>query len=526
MEGAGATVRITAHCVEGPKVGMPTRADNPDARAHGSFKGATHRAVRRHHALVQTGLGDSPDPAGGREQGLIRFWREFIIDTKNSRAAGAKVRCWAAFSGALLASALLGGCSGPDKRPELALKATSSDVPASVMRGAPATFHTTLTNPSSKTVKQVTISEMIDGASYVSATCTAQGGAVCPDVSTSLWAAVDMPAGSSLTFDVTVLVNPLAQGAIQHHFFADTAANRGSAEVFETIPVVGDVRTGDYLAYWRSGRQTDASFDFMKGAFVTGNGNTYAFTFGADGLLQMEGNARFWTPPDLVVGNAVTDQGLEPFVAARRFVESVAELDGASFNVMGNQLAPDFDMAFSVAYPAWVDGGVLKTCESMQYSAQTCPLASQHHFTLSVSGTEFTGEDDSGSKIHFRVAKSGTSLIFLRVGGNVIQVLEIGIQVNDGPTNASAFGVTSRGVWGWLSLTPASYSVNWTIPGGGTLDETAALSPLAGANPGVMTGQRSSDGARIHLSIGAALGVAIGATEGEANGELQLFAPM
>jgi hypothetical protein len=262
----------------------------------------------------------------------------------------------------------------------------------------------------------------------------------------------------------------------------------------------------------------------MKGSFVTGNGDTFAFTAGTDGLYDMEGGARFWTPPDLVVGNAVNGLGLEPFVAARRFVESVAELDGASFNVLGNEIM--LGNEFSRAYPAWVEGGVLKTCESMQYSAQTCPQASQQHYTLSVSGTEFSGDDGTGSTIHFRVAKSGTSLIYLRVGGNVLYQLDIGIQVNSGPTNVSAFGVTSRGAWGWVSLTPGSYTADWTILGGDTLHEQATLSALAGTNPGVMTGQRSSDGAPIRLSIGPALGVVIGSPEGEANGELQLLAPM
>lgn len=428
--------------------------------------------------------------------------------------------------GALATGVLLVACSGPDNRPELPLKATTSDEQVPVTRGAQATFRSTLTNPSSKTVTQVSINESLDlEMSFVSATCTAQGGAVCPDVSTLAWAPVDMPAGSSLTFDVTVLVHFLAAGTLHNQFYADSAKYRGSAEALESGAVVGDVRSGDYQAYWRTGPLTDASFDFMKGSFVAGNGNSFVFTAAGDGLLQMGGNSRFWAPPDLVVGTADNAHGPEPFVAARRFVDTVAELEGVSFNVLGSVIF--FGVPLSQGYPAWIEGGVLTTCESMQYSAQTCPDEKQHHYTLSVNGTEFSAVEGSGIPMHFRVAKSGSSLIYLRVGdGDQANGLHIGIQVNDGPAKGDVFGVSTRGDWGWVSLAPDSYSADWTPLAGGTLHETATLLPLAGANPGVMTGQRSSDGAVIHLSIGGALGVAIGAAEGPAAGEMQLLTPL
>lgn len=455
------------------------------------------------------------------------FWREFIIDTKISRAIGAQARRWAVGVGALAAGALLAGCDGPpDKRPELGLTATSTDALAPVMRGGQATFRTTLTNPSSRTVKQVEMGDLPDSQmTYVSATCSAQGGAVCPDVSTPVWAPVDVPAGGSLTFEVTLLVHYMAEGKIENLFWANAIRYKGSADAFGHGTVVGDVRSGDYHAYWRTGLLTDASFDFMKGSFLPGNGNAYVFTTGSDGLLEMSGNSRFWAPPDLVVGTTDNGQGPEPFVAARRFVDTVAELEGASFNVLGSLLV--FGMPLSQGYPAWVKGGILTTCESMQYSAQTCPQAQQHHHTLSVSGTEFSAVEGSGIPMHFRVAKSGSSLIYLKVGeGDDINGLNIGLQVNDGPSNVSAFGVSTRGDWGWLSLSPNSYAADWTPLAGGTLHETATLSQLAGANPGLMTGQRSGDGAVIHLSVGGALGVAVGAADGPANGEMQLLVPM
>jgi uncharacterized repeat protein (TIGR01451 family) len=497
------------------------------ARAHGRLQGATRRAVRRHAAKSGSGQVMWRMLQGAENTARSGFWREFIIDTKNSRACGAQVRRWAVGAWALAAGALLAGCNftGPDDRPELPLKATSTDVQTPVMRGAQTTFTTTLTNPSSKAVNLVTLWDMLDErTSYVSATCTAQGGAVCPDVSTSTWAPVDMPAGSSLTFGVTVLVDFLAVGTIQNHFYAANDTYRGSAETFVTRPVAGDTRSGDYQAYWRTGQLTDASFDFMKGSFLPGNGNAYVFTVADDGLLQMDGNARFWAPPDLVVGTADNGQGPEPFVAARRFVETVAELEGVSFNVLGSVLV--FGMPLSEGYPAWVEGGMLNTCDSMQYSAQTCPPGSLHHYTLTVNGSEFSAEVTPDISMHFRVAKSGSSLIFLRVGdGDQVNGLQIGMQVNDGPANVGAFGVSTRGDWGFMSLSSDSYAADWTPLAGGTLHETATLSALPGANPGVMTGRRSSDGAVIHLSVGGALGVAIGAADGAANGELQLFTP-
>lgn len=419
----------------------------------------------------------------------------------------------------------LSACDGPaHPPPPLELTVTSTDATAAT-RGEDAHFQITVTNPTSHEVKQVTFLEYADlnNTRFQSATCSAQGGATCPDLTPGLWTTPSMPAGSSLTFDVSVAVFFGSAPTFENRFTVQAVHRMTTAEGVGHGTVVADARSGDYRMYWRTGRLTDATFDFMAGSFNPGNGNSFVFTTASDGLLQLPGNARFYGQSDLVVGSVDNGDGPEPFVAARRFVETVAELEGASFNVFGSVLV--FGNPLSEFYSAWVEGGMLKTCSSMEYSAQTCPAASLHQYFLTVNDTEFSAAETLGAPaMHFRVAKSGASLIYLRVGeGDQINGLQVGIAVNDGPADSNAFGVSTRGDWGWLSLTRHDYLADWTPLSGGTFRETASLVPLRAVNTGLRTGQRSSDGAVIYLSVNGPLGVAIGAADGAANGEMQLL---
>ena len=104
------------------------------------------------------------------------------MDSRLLRAAGRAV-------GALVAMTVVGAglaaCDGPMHRPPpMELTVTSTDATQAV-RGERAHFLITVVNPTSHEVRDVEFLQSGDSENtdYRAATCSAQGGATCPDLS-------------------------------------------------------------------------------------------------------------------------------------------------------------------------------------------------------------------------------------------------------------------------------------------------------------------------------------------------------
>ncbi|WP_374568373.1 hypothetical protein [Ideonella sp.] len=414
----------------------------------------------------------------------------------------------------------LSACDGPmHPPPPMELTVTSTDVTAAT-RGGDSHFLITVTNPSSHEVRDVEFLEALDYAKtgFRSATCSARGGATCPDLTPGPWTTPVMPAGSSLTFDVTVAVYYTVTSTFENAFSVQSVRRTGSPSATGHGTVVADARSGTYRLYGSGGGLSNVTLEMMGNTLTLDDGETSPIHKLDDGSYLSSSGVRVGTGLDVLIGQIDAGGGREPFIAARRFVTAAAELDGLSFNMF----ASDFTGGGSRqarAFAAWFEGNTLTTCADSLLSAENCPAASMHHYDLTVVDGIFTGVDAiHGDSQTFQVAKSGSSFVFLRADtGPDFHGLQVGIAVQDRADQLGAFGTNTRGDWGGAYLSTTDYLAAWTTMSSTTVDESASMSPVAGANSGLLQGQRSSDSATIYAAFDTALAVVI------ANGELQLF---
>lgn len=278
-------------------------------------------------------------------------------------------------------------------------------------------------------------------------------------------------------------------------------------------PGFGDARNGTYLAYAANGRVYDFTVNFDSGTYrMQGNGIDVPGNFTASGgTFTIGGNARFRTATDLVVGGFNFGNGVTSFVAARQFVTSVADLTH-TFNGLGiNSATPNT----SVVTPSRFSAGTLQTCNGPQiYAIATCPTGSVSTYALSFNGSEITGVDAAhSSTIHFRVARSGDLLVYLRAetpaGG--VPSFRIGLPETNGIAGGTFIGASTLGNWATTSLTNTSYDIAGLRANGLNFSDGASLSAF-GANQltGIRSGTRNSDNVPLLVMQGGPLAVVLG----------------
>ncbi|MBX3627402.1 MAG: hypothetical protein KF892_20500 [Rhizobacter sp.] len=297
-------------------------------------------------------------------------------------------------------------------------------------------------------------------------------------------------------------------------------------------PGFGDPRNGTYQAYATNGRVYEFSVNFDSGTYrMQGNGLDVQgiFTGGASGTYAITGNVRFRTAADLVVGGFNFGNGITSFVAARRFVTSVAELTH-TFNGFGVNLSstqPNATPNASRIFSSRFSSGSLQTCtDSFIYTIATCPTASVYTYTLSLNGSEFTGVDAAHSDtIRFRVARSGNLLIYLRAetptGG--VPSFRIGLPETNGLAGGTFIGASTLGNWATTTLIDTSYDIAGLRANGNNFADFAALSALGANQPaGIRAGVRISDNGALFVMQANPLAVVVGANSAPAAGYLEI----
>jgi len=237
-----------------------------------------------------------------------------------------------------------------------------------------------------------------------------------------------------------------------------------------------NARNGNYQMYATDGRVYTLNLDFDSGAYrITGNGldatgdisqrnaTKGEYAFAASTATVDPGAPRFHTvDADALVGSFRLPSGTLPFVAARKFVTSLADAAG-TYNFLTRDLIPAGTNTNSIFNGELQAGGTLRVCtDNGIYPIATCPTVGSYPVTL--QGDEFRA--DSGTGVFpFRVARIGSAKVFLRASPSSATNSRFWVGLPDGSpfSTASDFeGQNTNGQWTVdLTVSTTTYSANW-----------------------------------------------------------------
>ncbi|MEO8296559.1 MAG: hypothetical protein ABI574_01985 [Burkholderiales bacterium] len=435
----------------------------------------------------------------------------------------------------VLAMAGCGGGSTPTLNSDVSVAATG---PAVAYAGSNATFSVTVANAGPDAANTVSITQALSaGYSVSGVTCTASGGATCPSGSSFPLSIPTLPASGTLTLVVTVPVPVGATGSLTSTTTASALSDGSASNNTATATAsaqTADTRNGSYTVYAADARTYALDVNFNESTYtLSGNGLNQSGSFTADGAgttFTISGNAKFRTAEDLVVGGLDFGSGVKPFVAARNFVTTVAELTGA-FNLFGIDVSST-GVADSRIGQMGFGSGTMRVCTNTGiFTIGACPIGSVSTYALTVSGTEFTGVDSVHTDTtKFRVAKSGVVRIFLRANnssdGSGARRFRLGLPETSGLAGGTFVGATGAAAWGTTVLTSTQYSFSGGLAGGSAVTDSATLAGLLGAGPtGIKLGARSSDSANVFVMQNAPVAALIGARSGVAAGHIEISVP-
>lgn len=144
----------------------------------------------------------------------------------------------------LVCTLLLAACGGGSGRQGTDLVVTGTGPADAVAAGGTVVFRMTVANVGPTTADSVTIVNLIGNQlALTGITCTAGGGAVCPDAPTVSMTVGPIPVGGSLSFDVTTTLTANANGTVSNTLSAnfDNDVNRGNNSATVTATAVNVV---------------------------------------------------------------------------------------------------------------------------------------------------------------------------------------------------------------------------------------------------------------------------------------------
>jgi uncharacterized repeat protein (TIGR01451 family) len=408
---------------------------------------------------------------------------------------------------------------------------------ATVVSGRTANFTGTIANSGPAVAQSVAVAISASGGySIGTIACSAAGGAICPSPTGTNIVVPQLPVGGTLTLGIPVAVPAAATGNLTASLTVssagDPAGGNDSASATTTI-VPPDARNGAYYAYATDGRLYSLVLDFNALSYsMSGNGLAAGGSFTADpsgGGYTIGGNARFRVQPDLIVGGFDFGGGVKPFVAARSFVADLSALAGTDFNTLGVNSPVGSGSSDSRIFAArWGTSTVAFCVDNVIYTLAACPAASVWTYNITATGldNEFTGFDPvHNDTIVFRVAKSGTESVYIRVGttaDGTTRQFRIGVPNASGLTAASTSGAASDGSWSAITLTNTVYAFSGQSASGAATSDTAALSSIVPGPTGIRVGTLVGASASIFVIQNSLMSVAVGARGGPRAGYMQI----
>lgn len=417
----------------------------------------------------------------------------------------------------------------------VSIVAAGSTIPA----GLPTTFTATIANSGPAVASNLKITETLTVPPFklpLQVVCTPGGGAACPaDLSFPI--SVDsLPVGGTLTLAITtnVAAGARGQGSMTIAVQDDNDGVPGNNTATVVTEVV-DGRSGAYQLYAADAKVYTMTVDFdaltwavlgngidASGALTTTDQLTYAISSNQD----IRASAT-----DLLVGAFDFGAGPQPYIGARSFATTAADIGAAPFTIFGrstNHLGTTTSTIDSQSFDA---GGTMANCTSQSqiFRVAACPSTFLANYALSFSGADITGVDSvNNDTIHFRVAKSGDSRLVLRAETDAAcNCTRFGIGVTDNVLALSGTfaGASSTGSTGGLRLTDTSYDASWVSPTGVASTDSATLAVQGTSAPvGLRGGVRASDSSFIYVVESAPIALVVGSFTSPANGTLEIWA--
>lgn len=420
----------------------------------------------------------------------------------------------------------------------------SQTAPATVAAGSPTTFTATVANPrgggtATNLVIAWTYTLPSTGTNIVFAapTCVATGGATCPTVLGSSMTVPNLLTGASLVFTFVANTTSTDRGQISNTVSVSADGDSNSANnIAITTGSVVDSRNGTYSVFAADGKSYSLSIDFDAASYtMSGNGQTGPLSFAlVNGDYVVSGNARFRLAQDLIVGGHNFGNGVLPFVAARSFVTSVAQIAG-SYD-LATRNVPASGAPATHAGTALVNGNTLSVCQSDTAQVavvRNCDPASLKTYSLSVSGNGFTGISGTGEIFSFSVVNTGAAKVLLSAGtvpDGTSQQFRIGLVDSTGGLTygPAALGPSTTGDWVTIALTNAS-PPSYAASGSTTADSASLVAINSGGPFSMVTGTSTTFSASLYVMQASPLIVVVGSSgfggSTAASGLLQIALP-
>ena len=420
----------------------------------------------------------------------------------------------------------------------------SQTAPATVAAGSPATFTATVANPRGQGTASNLVIQWVPtvppgtSVAFAAPTCVATGGASCPTVLGPTMTVPSLLTGASLVFSFVANTNSSDRGVIVNTVSVSADGDPNPANnLATTSSSVVDARNGTYTVFAADGKPYSLTIDFGANQYtMSGNGQTVQRSFAApvNGDYVVSGNARFRVAQDLIVGGHDFGGGVLPFVAARSFVTSVAQIAG-SYD-LATRNVPASGAPTTHAGTALVNGNTLSVCQSdtLQVAVvRNCDAASLKTYSLSVSGNGFIGISGTSEVVSFSVVNTGAAKVLLGTGlaPDGSQQLRIGLVDSSGGLTygPAVWGPSTTGDWVKITLTNAT-PPTYTASGSTTLD-SANLGAINNGGPfSMITGQSTTFVASLYVMQASPLVVVVGSSgfggsSTAASGLLQIALP-
>lgn len=431
----------------------------------------------------------------------------------------------------------VGGCSSPyPDQSEAHLSVASTQPAGTYQPGDTVRLRTTVTNDGQRDIGGIRIAATLDyNLELASATCTGLGepaNAGDPPLGCGALSTIArLPIGAVATVEIVATVRTAESTNVTSR--TTVQVTNGPGYTVDTNIALANAPGAGYRVYTTAGQQLTARVDFAHSNLVFDGpgGRTLPFSAAtATGTYALPGGAAWRQSTDLLVGTADLGSGVQPFIAARRFVTSAAELEGRSFAILEIETQADGHAATHVR-PASVSDGMMQVCVDAAASFDACAPASRRWFPLSAHDGMFSGLDAASFDLaYFRVARSGDTLVFLaaepsRPPAASPRKFQVALVSAGGPKSGSAEGGDSLGRWGRLDVAPATASLQETLAlaDGTPLTFAGSLSTPAGAPANLTAATLGSATSAAWLVQDGPLAVLVGQPGTPVDGLLQVF---